>query len=269
MPQKLNNAGEMQNYIPAGNTNGGQYGDKETGSNKNYNSKFAEALKKTLLGENKIKEFQESLKRTEENIRKQKELIEKNPNDNTAKQNLKDYEQSKERLEKSFENSLEKGFAVDYNGKKIVEKKERKTFSQYLKEQDSKDKAYFFGGEDNYKMTTAKYFTFKHYQSDDKIMITTKNVRYWKNRDCYVMYVGNDKVIYLKEWQIRPVRQWNDGNEVKGNIVKLDRKYFKVYNAPQNDDFAFDEEESFDDLVKVAKKQDKENAEWTFHHATF
>lgn len=37
MPQKLNSAGKMQNYVPAGNGDAsGEYGDNATGSNKHF-----------------------------------------------------------------------------------------------------------------------------------------------------------------------------------------------------------------------------------------
>lgn len=45
MPTKPNRAGQQQPYVPAGNSNGGEYGDTATGSNKNY---FSDAFKMGL-----------------------------------------------------------------------------------------------------------------------------------------------------------------------------------------------------------------------------
>lgn len=56
MPQKLNSAGKMQNYVPAGHPAGGEYGDNATGSNKHFTN-FKKPKSKS-----KIKEkFEEKL----------------------------------------------------------------------------------------------------------------------------------------------------------------------------------------------------------------
>lgn len=55
MPTKKNNAGKMQNYVPAGNSAGGQYGDNETGSNKHYFAHFAKQPTMQVSEESKDK----------------------------------------------------------------------------------------------------------------------------------------------------------------------------------------------------------------------
>lgn len=114
-------------------------------------------------------------------------------------------------------------------------------------------------GEDVKVDQNGKSFTFKHYIDDDNINIVTHNVSYWKNKDTYVMWVDNDKVIYLKSWNVTPVRNEKFGDAYS---VKLNRQYFKPYKTYTTEEFYFSNEETFDDLLKVSKEQDEENIKW-------
>ena len=70
------------------------------------------------------------------------------------------------------------------------------------------------------------------------------------------MIVDNDKAVYLKDWQVKPVHSFSEG--MSGWAVKLNRKYFKPYTFKKPfDDYSFDKQDDFDSLLKTAKKQDK------------
>lgn len=128
-------------------------------------------------------------------------------------------------------------------------------FSDFIKGQKQKDLKFFFG--DNLKMTSNKYFKFTHVKDDDNIIIFTKNVKYWFNKDQYLLVVDNNKAIYLKSWQVKEVCA---DNGVCGYAVKLNRNFFKTYTFSFDfEGFLFEKEDTFDSLVEVAKEQDFEN----------
>ncbi len=110
---------------------------------------------------------------------------------------------------------------------------------------------YFFG---KIQKTSNKYFIFDRIIDEDNFILITSNVRYFWNKETFVLIVDNDKVVYLKDWQVIPVRNWREG--VEGFAVKLNRKYFKVYKYSfEFDDVYFEKEDTFDDLFEIAKEQ--------------
>lgn len=129
--------------------------------------------------------------------------------------------------------------------------------SEHYDKMKEKDMNFFFSG--GYNFESNQYFTFKHYLDDDNIVIITSNIEYWKKNGYYVMWVSNDKVVYLKDWQVKKVH--NDQNKLNCYAVKLNRKYCKSYKLKfQNEKLFFDgKEDTFDSLLETAKEQDKGN----------
>ncbi len=130
------------------------------------------------------------------------------------------------------------------------------SFGDYMKDRAKKNDDFFFG-ENNKQMKSNKYFTYKHVLDNDTIIINTNNVKQVK--DSLVLVVDNNKAVYLKNWQVRTAHNWYDTCSDMF-LVKLSRAYFKAYTFKSNfEDFCFDAEQSFDDLLDVARTQDEEN----------
>ncbi|MDD7411264.1 hypothetical protein [Fusobacterium gastrosuis] len=126
---------------------------------------------------------------------------------------------------------------------------------EVIKKMKENNKNFFFG-EGNWREVSNKYFKFKRILSDDEIIIITNNVR--EVKESLVLVVDNNKVIYLKDWQVEPVKAYNEN--IYAYAVKLNKKYFKTY-AFKNEfkDFCFKEEDTFDTLKEVAEIQEKED----------
>ncbi len=107
----------------------------------------------------------------------------------------------------------------------------------------------------NLEMVSNKRFTFENIISEDEIVIITDNVR--KHKNGYVLVVDNNKVVYLKDWQVRKVLAYNEG--IDACAVKLNRKFFKAYTFRNAfTDFHFEKEDTFDSLYEVAKEQQEQ-----------
>lgn len=129
-------------------------------------------------------------------------------------------------------------------------------YGDYIKSVKEKDAKWFFG--DDAEIGNNHGITWKRYKDDDNIVLVTNNVSYWSKKGTYVMWVGNNKIVYLKDWQVRPVKNWELG-ALNAYAVRLTRKYFKPYALSfSSDEFMFEKDESFDDLVEVAKSQDQD-----------
>lgn len=125
--------------------------------------------------------------------------------------------------------------------------------SEAIKEAKERNLNRFFG---EIHHTSNTHFTFKHYQSDDEIIIVTNNVREVKGNQ--VLIVSDNQAVYLKDWNVLRIMNWREG--VDAFAIKLNRKYFKPYTFSRNfEDFAFETPDTFDSLVEVAKEQDAEN----------
>jgi hypothetical protein len=123
-------------------------------------------------------------------------------------------------------------------------------YSEFLKKVKEQNKEKFFP---NYKNISNKYFTFDHYVNDDEIVIITSNIITVKGSP--VLVVGNNKVVYLKDFCIQAVHNYDLGINTYAVILK--RQFFKVYTFKNDiEGFSFEKEESFDDLIEVAKEQD-------------
>lgn len=131
--------------------------------------------------------------------------------------------------------------------------KKKKTYSQYLKELKDKDLKFFYG--EDVKRVTNKYFKFKIVKDNDNIIIITNNIKVIK--DSFVLVVGEKKAVYLKDWQVRSVRNYYE--DLNAYAVKLNRKFFKTYTFKNeiDENLYFEKDNNFDDLLELAKKQDK------------
>ena len=122
--------------------------------------------------------------------------------------------------------------------------------SDAIKETKERDLKWFFG---DVKRISNKYFTFNHVIDDDNIIIITANIVVIK--DNYAMLVGNNKGVFLKDWQVRKVHNYDFG--IDAYAVKLNRRYFRVYTFDkiEFEDFAFEKDEDFDMLKADAATQ--------------
>jgi hypothetical protein len=134
------------------------------------------------------------------------------------------------------------------------------SYSDFLKKVKEQNKERFFP---NYKNLSNKYFTFDHYINDDELVIVTNNIITVKGNP--VLVVGNNKVVYLKDFCINPVHNYDHG--INAYAVILKREYFKVYTFKNDiEGFDFEKEESFDDFVTLAKEQDEANMSVALGH---
>ena len=85
---------------------------------------------------------------------------------------------------------------------------------------------------------------------NDNIIIITNNIKIIKGN--YVLLVDNNKGVYLKEWQVKPVHNFYNG--MSAYAVKLNRKYFKPYTF-KCEGMDFTQEDTFDSLMAVAETQ--------------
>ena len=125
--------------------------------------------------------------------------------------------------------------------------------TEYYKARREKELNFFFG-EGNWNQVTNTHYTFKHVIDEDTIIIATSNIKVIK--DSFVLLVANNKAVYLKNWQVASAKI--DGMEV--SLVKLSRKFFKVYTFSNDfDNCCFEREESFNDLKEIAEVQEQES----------
>ena len=111
----------------------------------------------------------------------------------------------------------------------------------------------FFGKTQYY---SNKYFSYDSVIDKDNIIVRTNNVKMIKGNP--VLIVDNDKGIYLKDWQVAPIKM--DRGETNTYAVKLNRNYMKEYTFKSNfEDFSFSKKDDFNSLMKVARSQQKQN----------
>lgn len=133
-----------------------------------------------------------------------------------------------------------------------TEKPKKKTFSAFIKGQRDKDLRFFFG--DDYRAVSNKYIKFTHFRDDDNITIVTNNITDVKGNK--VLVIGNNSAVYLKDWQVRPVHNYDNG--INAYAVRLSRKYFRPYTFRSGfNGYSFPKDDTFDSLIGVAKAQDK------------
>lgn len=120
-----------------------------------------------------------------------------------------------------------------------------------------KDHDSFFGDICN---VSNKYFIAKSFNpSEDEAIILTRNVIAIKGSP--VLVTDNDKVVYLKKWNVELVRADIDGGYMRVFAVKLNKKYFKEYAFKKPfENFAFGKNDrfTFEKAKELAKSQEKE-----------
>lgn len=140
--------------------------------------------------------------------------------------------------------------------------KKKRTLSDYYKERKQKDMDFFYG-KGNTKKLSNKYFEFKRVLDDDNCIVVTNNIKTIKGNP--VMITGNNQAVYLKDWQYRPVHNYYDG--IDAYAVKLNRKYYRPYTFRFNfDDYSFDKNNSFDDMMDTARQQEQVNMKFAEGH---
>lgn len=134
-------------------------------------------------------------------------------------------------------------------------------FSEYMKDRKEKDLEFFFGKDIHH--TTNKYFTFNRIHDEDNITIITNDVTFIKGSP--VLIVGENKAVYLKDWAIKEVHNYDE--MINTFAVKLCRKYFKTYTFKSTfTGYTGMKEETFDDLMQIAKEQNEKNMEVACGH---
>lgn len=140
------------------------------------------------------------------------------------------------------------------------------SYSKYLQERKIKDLQYFFGESTQVLGSAKDTVKWNRIIDNDNIVIVTSNIRVWKEQ--YVLIVDNNKVVYLKSWQVKLVKNWDFG--INAYAVKLNRSFFKPYTTKfEIEDVSFDREDTFDSLLEVAKEQNDTNVSWKLGHYNF
>ena len=128
------------------------------------------------------------------------------------------------------------------------------SFKEYLNDRRAKDLAFFYGDEITH--VSNKYFRFNRVKDEDNVTILTNNIMYVKGNP--VLVVGPREVVYLKDWQVRAVRNYDLGIETYA--VKLNRNYFRVYTFRNDiESICVENEMNFDDFLNIAVEQTVEN----------
>ena len=124
----------------------------------------------------------------------------------------------------------------------------KKNFEKYGKSTQN-DK--FFG--DKY-MISNKYFLFDHNPDENTSIAVFGREHFRDIKGNTVLIVGNDKAVYLKDWQIQPVDI--ERGMASGYAVKLNSNYYKPYTFKNSfNQVSMDKDLSFDDIRKIAKSQ--------------
>ena len=135
--------------------------------------------------------------------------------------------------------------------------------SEAIKNKKDESITRFFG---EHQMLSNQYFTFNRIQHEDEIILITNNLKSIKGNP--VLIVGNNQAVYLKDWNVVPVMNWDEG--IDAYAVKLNRKYFKIYTFKSDfEGYDFDQPETFDSLLEAAKEQQTKNMKirvksWTY-----
>ena len=140
--------------------------------------------------------------------------------------------------------------------------------SELFRERKINNLKYFFGNDANISKDGEVIINYNHVIDNDNIIIQTNNIKYWINKDQWVLVVAKNKAVYLKEWQIREIKNWNKG--IDSYAVKLNRKYFKIYNLSYEfGDISSELNDDFDSLLEIAKLQNNNQISWKLGHYNF
>lgn len=156
-----------------------------------------------------------------------------------------------------------KNTAVAETEKPKEKKTSRERFVEWQKEKHKRELDRFFSG--GIRKVSNQYYKFNNYIDDDNVIVVTRNIKLIKGNP--VMLIGNNKAVYLKDWQLKPVSTWSEdyGTE-EGFAVKLNRNYYKPYTFKEHfHGYYFNDEDelnSFDDVVKLAREQQDRDTKW-------
>lgn len=123
-------------------------------------------------------------------------------------------------------------------------------YSEYVKSVKDKEITRFFG---EVRRKSNKYFHFCRMVSDDVAIIVTNNLTTINGSPA--MIVGENSAVFLKDWNIVPVRM--ERGTMNSYAVKVDRRYYKPYTFSQPFDYTGEEMSTFDDVLDVARMQDE------------
>lgn len=118
----------------------------------------------------------------------------------------------------------------------------------------------FFG---NVHKVSNKYFIpEKQVIDDDNIILMTSNIKAVKGKT--VMVVGPNQAVYVNNIAGANIK---NGNTLITNTyaVKVNRQKYKTYTFRNGFDDAPSKVESFDDLLKIAREQEKSKNQYSLH----
>lgn len=120
----------------------------------------------------------------------------------------------------------------------------------------------------NVKMESNQYFVAERVIDEDTIVIITKDIIVNPYKQTILFLVDNNKAVYLKPQNVKYVSNYFNG--LNGYAVRLNRNFFKVYTFKNDfEGFSFDNESTFDELVEIAKSQEKEELKITIESFDF
>lgn len=125
--------------------------------------------------------------------------------------------------------------------------------SDKLKTNQRKNMEHFYGP--SLKMTSGNYFHFNSVLNNDEIILLTNEVKNIKGKP--VLMLSKKTGIYLKEWQIRKVCNYQKG--INCYAVKLNRNFFNPYSFSINFEEVQNNFNTFDDICECVKEQNQEN----------
>lgn len=159
------------------------------------------------------------------------------------------------------EESERKGLLERAKASPKEEKPKKESFAKRLKEKAKSKDSDFFGGEVTDNGHIAEW---RHFVSEDEVVIATRNVEYSEKYDSLIMKVGPSRFVFVKPFNARAIKRDNARSDGE-YAIRLSRKYWKAYDMRSPfADGAPDRNEDFDDYVSLAKEQDKafEPHEW-------
>lgn len=131
-------------------------------------------------------------------------------------------------------------------------------YSEYLERKKYNSILRFFG--EGIEFDNGYVKSFKHYKSDQEVIIITNNVI--MINETPVLILGNNKGHYLKWFNIKKLKKFN--STITSYAIKINKEFFKIYEFKNNfEDFYFDNDVSFEDLIEIAKEQDKNQIKWS------
>lgn len=129
----------------------------------------------------------------------------------------------------------------------------------HFKEQGKRELEEFFGRGNTRKISN-QYRTYNPVLDNDNIILATNNIKSYRGKDGemkHVLLTGPKQGVFLNPGDLKNVVM-NDGQSYyETTLAKISRDRFKPYTfKEEHKGFLFDKNESFDDLLDIAKSQD-------------